>query len=685
MRFSWRHFSLLLVAGFSLNCLKEPLSPVLPTWDATATFPLGTRTYTLADLVAKDTSLLKTGAGRQISFSKSASIAPTYVNDLLLLSPKDTSIQLKIGAFSVSSPDQRKPINISWLPQGQTVPVPDTTMTFADIQAKIDAFESIILKSGTITLTLENNLPVAMEVQAPIRLIDPVGNVIGTFVFNPSTIPARSTRSASDDLSSRGFSSDYLMTGLQFRTPGSATPVTIPTGDLLVATLSTTNLKAKEATLANIPAQRLANNDTARLRMDDSTLVKELFIKSGRLNFALRNNVAVPMTFGFRFSELQRRNGSSYIPFEDSVYLAANGTANLIVDLANTRVRSLDGNLLNSLGVQGSVAIAASSGDPVTVSETDKVAISITKNTNVVIDSAVGVVKPTWVNVDTKVALHLGKGVQKFSGQLNLPSAQLELSTVSSIGFPADAYVKIGARRVTGDSVFVQVPVAQRRVTPGQDGIQFNGAEVGQFLSQLASKFPDSLRVYGKFLVNPTDVYLPSQAGVGSVGSRSSVGGSANVSIPLTLGIVNGTVRDTIVIGDTAANGKKSTNFDQKTINSYNHGKVYIELENGVPAEIAFNAVLLTKTWTNLLMLPQSGQMIRLQAARVDANGNVVAPAKNTTVIELNQHELSQYNPAEFIGFSVALNTSSESPTVQFKTDNQVRVRVWTQVSGRIK
>ncbi|MEK7670650.1 MAG: hypothetical protein AAB344_00320, partial [Bacteroidota bacterium] len=261
---------------------------------------------------------------------------------------------------------------------------------------------------------------------------------------------------------------------------------------------STSNLKATQATLANIPAQRLADNDTARLRIDDSTLVKELYLKNGSLNFSFRNNVAVPMTFKFRFSDLARRSGSSYVPYEDSLYLAANGAGSMLLNLANTRIKSVDGSLIRALGVLSTVAILPTSGQPVTISQTDKVIISVTRNSTIVIDSAVGVVRPTWVNVDTKLRLNLGKGVQKFSGQLNLPAAQLGLTTTSSVGFPADAYVKIGARKVTGDSVFLQIPVSQRRLTPGQDVIQFDGAEVGRFLSQLVSKLPDSLRMYGK-------------------------------------------------------------------------------------------------------------------------------------------------------------------------------------------
>ncbi len=681
----WKTALPLALAVLTLNCFKEPLSPVLPTWDVNATFPLGTRVYTLSDLIAKDTSLLKPGASNQISFSKSANLSPTTVQDRLTLTPKDTSVQMKLGAFSIVSPDKRTAISIPWLPQGQTVPVPETTMVFNDITSKLDAFDQITLKSGTISLRVENNLPVVMEVTSPILLLDPLGNVIATFIFSPSAIPPFSSRTASDDLSAKTFTSDFRLSGLQFHTPGSATPVTIPTGDLLVVTLSTSNLKARQAVMAEIPAQRLNDNDTTSLRIDDSTLVKEVYLKNGSLRFTFQNNIPLSMMFSFRFAELERRNGSAYVAYEDSVYLPAHGSGSMVLDLTNTRVVSRNGDLVRVLNLRGSVSIASTVGQPVTVSETDRVFISVTTASPVVVDSAIAVVKPMWVNVDTKVGLHLWRGLQKFSGQINLPAAQLRMTTLSSIGFPADAYVTLGARTSSGDSVFIQLPASQRRLMPGQDAVEFDQAEVGRFLSLLASRFPDSLRVSGRVLVNPPDVYTPSLAGVGSVGSRSAISGSVSVSVPLNLGLTNGTVRDTLVIGDTLNNGRKGFTFDQSTLDQYHRGKVYIELENGLPAELAVKVSFLGTSRAHLMTLPQNDVPIRLAGAQVDASGNVLAPSRSTTVLDLSRQELANYNPAEYLAYAVGLNTSSGGSTVHFKTDNYVKIRVWTQLSGRIK
>ncbi|MBI5474491.1 MAG: hypothetical protein HY961_19305 [Ignavibacteriae bacterium] len=672
------------LALLSLNCFKEPLAPVAPTWDTHVTVPLINKLYTVSEIIAKDTALLKVG-GSQISISKGVDIKPTYVNDRVSLNPKDTSVQAKFGAFAINSPDMRLPISIPWLPQGYTIPIPDTTVGFADLSTSIAAFESVTLRSGTISLTVENNLPVAMQVQSPVRLLDRNGTAIATFVFNPSTIPARSSRQAFDDLSSKTLDSDLRVTGLQFHTPGSAIPVTIPMGDLLVATLQTSNLKASQATLANIPAQRLVDSDTAKLSLDDSTLVRELRIRSGGLRFSFVNNVAIGMTFKFRFTELQRLVGSSYVPYEDSLFLNPNGSGTLNLNLANTRVRTLDGSLIRSLSAISSVSIPASSGPPITVSETDRISISVTKTAPLVVDSAVGVIKPTWVDFDTKLGFNLGAAGQKYSGQLNLPSASLVIKTNSSIGFPSDLDVRVGAKKnAAGDSVFLDIPASQRRVSPGQDAIVFDGPAVGRFLSQISGKLPDSLRIVGRVLVNPSDVYNPTPAGVGTVGANSSVAGSVSVDVPLHLGIVDGYIRDTLALGDTTGDGHKDFTLDKSQTQRLNNGKVYIEIENGLPVSVSLNVGLMDRQRNMLLMIPQSGAPIVYQAASVDAEGNVVTPAKGRTLIELNQREVEQYNPTELISYAVRMNTPGGGSPVRFRTSDNVRVRIWSHLFVKV-
>src|SRR5271169_1849030 len=65
---------LLSLALVSLNCINKPLDPVGPTWDTQMTAPLSVRSYTVAQLVARDPNLLlNAAAGTQ--FVESSPVA----------------------------------------------------------------------------------------------------------------------------------------------------------------------------------------------------------------------------------------------------------------------------------------------------------------------------------------------------------------------------------------------------------------------------------------------------------------------------------------------------------------------------------------------------------------------------------------------------------------------------------
>jgi hypothetical protein len=214
--------------------------------------------------------------------------------------------------------------------------------------------------------------------------------------------------------------------------------------------------------------------------------------------------------------------------------------------------------------------------------------------------------------------------------------------------------------------------------------IQYDAASVGQFLSQISGKLPDSIRITGKILVNPPDVYNPTPAGVRPVGHNCSFGGTVNVDLPLSLGITNGSYSDTVSVGDTTADGNKDYIPDKKRLDEVNYGKMYIEVLNGTPLELAVNFKLLDKAKQTVLSLPQSGQPIVVTAAQVDAGGSVTIASKSSSVIELTGPEVSQFNPAEYLTYSIALITTPGSPFVRFTTTDNVRIRVWSNLSYRV-
>ncbi len=156
------------------------------------------------------------------------------------------------------------------------------------------------------------------------------------------------------------------------------------------------------------------------------------------------------------------------------------------------------------------------------------------------------------------------------------------------------------------------------------------------------------------------------------------------MDVPLNVGIVDGFVRDTLALGDTTGDGHKDFTLDKEQIKHLNKGKVYVEIENGLPVSVSVNLALMNRGRQTLLSIPQSGAPIVYSAATVDADGNVVAPAKGRTLIELNQQEVEQYNPTELISYSVHMNTPGSGSPVRFRTSDNVRVRIWSHLFVKV-
>jgi hypothetical protein len=641
--------------------------------------------YTLSEIVQKDTSLLHVGAGGQIIYSTSVQASPTYVGDLITVALRDTSLRVKFGAFAVDVAPIDIPIQLPWLPQGATVPIPDTTVDVADLRDTIGSFQRVMFEEGSISLTLQNNLPVPMQVVNPLRLVDTHGSIVATFIFNPETIAPNSSQTASDNLADRVLENVVRITGISLHTPGSQTPVTIPFGTLFSAHLGTSNLKARQAVFASIPPQRLSDNDTTHVTVDDSTLVRELHITAGALNLAFTSRVNLDMVFKYRLAELLRRNGSSYVPYEDSIFLPANGSGSQVVNLSDAKIFSQGQQLLTSLQIISSVILPTGSTQPVTVNDTDRVLVNVTRTTAIVADSAVAVLKPTWVSVNTVVPVNFGDLPTRFSGQVTIPAASLALWTTSTIDFPMDLDVRVVARKnASGDSAFLYMPVSQKRVLSGSDLVLFDQGDVGVFLSQFAGRLPNELRIEGRTLVNPPDAYNPTPAGVGSIGRNSSLSGRADLQIPLMMGIVDGIYRDTLALGDTTADGRKDYTIDKERINDMSSGSIVIEVKNAMPVQVGFTLRLLDVDKHSLLRVPQSGSELFVGPATVDGEGNVTLSANSTATFQLNEQELRQFNPAEYLTYDLSLVTAPGAPAVRFRTSDFVQVRAWSKLTYRV-
>jgi hypothetical protein len=668
----------LALAGFSFNCVNKPLAPVAPTWATQMTAPVSLKSYTLADLVSKDSSLLGiTPGGTQLVYRTTFQADPTFVGNLVSLSSFTSSSQVQLGVFSVNDVSCILPVTFpAWFPRGTTTPIPQATIAFDPLEGSLPGLDSVSFQSGTAELHLRNNLPVPVTVQNPITLMDGSGKVCGMFDFSgKGPIPPGIESVATMDLAGVFLTHTISLAGVTLSEPGTTLPLPIPSDSLVVARIVARNLVVRSAIVTTLPPQIAVNNVTRSFALKDSNLVKELYVKSGRITLHFQSALPVDASFSYSIGELLTPAGSVYA---DNVSLPARGSFDRTIDLRTYRLHSPDGNYISALDVTGRVTLTpAGGGAPVSVQESDNISFALTA-TSIVADSVVGVMKPTWVNVNTVLPVNLGDLTKKFKGRVNVPAANLRLLPQSTIRFPLELDLKLQAEGNRGQ-LLSELNVPQTTTDGTMLPIDFVPGEVGRFLSSISGQLPDSLRVRGAVLVNPEyDISTPQ-----SVGSRSWFGGQVQVSFPLMLSLAGGEFADTASIGDTSGAGQGHTLVDAKTAGQINSIKLHVVIDNAIPLQVALKLQLLDRAKRLLLVLPQTaGDSITIPAPVV--LGGIVQSASHTErIIQLAGTEVQQFNTASSVAYGLGLSTAGTDP-VSFESTQAIRIRVWAEFSYQV-
>ncbi len=659
------------------SCFNDKLKPVGPTWDVDLTLPLANRQFSVSDLIGKDPSVLKVGAGNILVYSTSQSGDPDSVRNQITLNPSPSTRYVKFGVFDMTPEVCPAFLSDPALPPGSASSIPDAILTFPVIEDTMRTFVTARLQSGTVSLTLVNNLSTQVEVLDPIALSD-LNGTIATFSFSGagSVLAAGGGKQTATAPLADGQSIDRVLTltGLRLHVVGSGVPAVIPPTPF-VAALSMLDLRAHDAQLATIPPQRLNNNDTTYAAMDDSTKLLEAQCRTGTMRFDLVNRIPLDMEFVYALADLQRNAGGFYVPFRDSLPLAAGSSGTRMDNVAGLRIRSHLGALIDSLLIVSSVELLDTSYN-VTLHDTDKVQITYSVTSPIVADTAAAVLKPTRINISSTIPLRTGDVQKKFSGQLNIPSATLSLNAQSTIGFPMDVAVTLSAvNPSTGVPALLTPQTPTTRIQSSTTGsILFDPSSVGRFLSSFSGKLPDSVQVSGYAIVNPPDQYVPTLAGVGSVSCRSFVAGTVNLDVPFYCGISNGSYRDTT-----------ENTVRPDDVKQVNVGTMYVEVQNGLPAQVTINLYLLDSTGTRVVLrVPQSGVPIGVSAAPVDAAGNVSAVRLSTSSVSLNENEVRMLGTGKYVAYTAAIATTGSGQPVRFRTTDAVNIRVWSRLSFQV-
>ncbi len=680
---------LLVLSALGLQCIEAPLEPVAPTSDIQLSIPLINRTKYLSEFVSKDT-LFKNSPDGGYFYSSSQAIKPIGI-DSIKFTPKDGYEQVPLGVFLIDPPSPfgdtlaYKEITGSDAP---TVPISTPAQTYpipAITTSPVATFENATFESGTISLTIRNKFPVAIDFPDPIiiknrRLTVPVDtNEIARFSFAGKSLQPAEAYVVTASLANATIQNSCRVPsfGMHAQASIGAVSYTPQSGIEYVVTLS--NLAARSAKAA-IPSQALLRSRDTVVTVDDSVSLQSATFRSGSFDIVFQNNIDVNARVSLTIRELLDRTTGA--PFTVTTTFDGKGTARIPVNAANLKMQSSSTAIGTRLTFSAAVE-SIESQTPRQVNSTDFLRVDFQPRSAFVIQSITGRIKPTTLSFSAGAGgINLGDFSDKFKGRVTFDSVRLTLKLSMSGSFPTDynLYFVAMNRRVSPariDSLVVPPPVgsAFRRFFPAQGTVTQivldNSTGLNTFLSRFFPNLPDSFIVRGSAVMNPPDVF-PTALGIQTIYDSTKVYASVDLSFPLKVGIAGGEVSETNDLTDNKNSGKDE-------VKSVKTGTMYFEVVNGLPLQLILQSALLGKSIAGkrdtLLRIPTDGPRT-IAAAPVDQGGSVTGTKKSSFFIQLKSSDIDAYNNADAIWFKLQIETTGGGTVpVKFRSSDSVSVR----------
>lgn len=676
------------------SCVDFPSGFEGPVFDTELNLPVTNRSYSLEELLDKDSSLTSRESDNVLVYSSSQDIDAVMVNDNAKLDDFSSDISSEIGEIKIDDvqPDSTEVLvgafwdydTISGLFPRQTI---NPQLNFPPV----NAFEEATLKTGILRVVFKNTLPLVtyMEEFALFNTGNPTAVFDTSFGFREAgfQIPADSEVSVDFNLAGVTMSSD-LSYDATFYSPGSATPVDVTNDEGTVVVYNfVNNTLVIESALAEIPEQDdIVTANNFRLGDEDglgrTDKISEAEFKSGSMTMFITNHFNVDLNLDITIKNLI--NPATGVAYHRNLNLNANQTGEglgSIADLNGWKIISLTpGTPTDSIEYE-IVAKVGETSSPVRITEGDSIAVDL-DFTNVVMRSASGQLKPFDFTMDaTEFDLDYGDLNDKFTyngANFNSPVVNLNLENSAGFGFLLNG--KLVGENKGGDTSYVDLTNIQ--INSDGTSIVPLDDEFKSLLSSFSGTLPDNFRLNGTITVN-------NDYNDGSVYDTDSISGTVAFDMPLDVGFSGGQIIDTVELdfGD----------VDTAELDNVNEGTIFMELVNGTGADIKFFGEVLDVNGNFIINLPPnpvndgSGNMndtLTVPAATVDGNGNVTAPTTVTRQMNATGDQISDIIDGENIRVIIKMVTAgaagSNPNPIKFKTTDEFRFRVWAKANLRI-
>ncbi|MEK7818506.1 MAG: hypothetical protein AAB255_01790 [Bacteroidota bacterium] len=732
--FSFEKMIFVLFPFFIFGCVKI-LTPKLPSWQTQLTIPLVDRTFTLEDFMKKSSSLFIDSTNGEISYRPAEIQNKPDTIKLPSFSPQPSRVSQVIGPLPW--PNINLPPSISSFKNitGQDPPVipfpgADIIGIFTkdvnlDISGQLDVFDFGTFEDGSLEITFINTFAFGFNFTNGIAIRNRDDNSL-VAQYPAFILAAGETKKMSVVVTGKTLKDQISISG-NFQTQNITGKIITSLNTIAISTQITGSSGTGNASLSEAKILFVGNIDLVNLPnesdqiLDDSTYYKTLEFSKGGFDIRVVNGTNFGVKVVFEIKEFINKSSSQ--PFfisgtSKEATISKNATflrEVLLVDykLQSQELNNAPTNKINfNLKIQ---TLIPSFVDKILVRKTDSVVAEIVpKKDNLgstipyKLHKVLGKITPITIAIDQTMPLATGDFKTKFKADsIMFDSLYLAYKLFTSGLFPTDISLKIYAinsNGIRGDSLTLPtnfvIPISGkqvRRILPGQiDSIVFNknNSTLDRFISSFISNgqgfFPDSIRIKGTVEINPIDVYKDPNS-FGGATDGDTIVTSVRFAFPMRIGIKNGTLRDTTIIGDTTASGTGSNKIDKESLSNIVQGKIFFSIENTFPFQIQIKAGLYDKSKDNfsipdtiaLMYLPMNKDTILVDSARYSQSP--VRPGKSYTAFALTPADVDKFNPATFMTLAINIRTSGNGDkAVIFRKDNYLHIKSFASVTFNV-
>jgi len=584
------------------------------------------------------------------------SFSEGYTVGALAIDPFYKTIELSLNEISLEFPAALR---------AQFVALDNTTNNFPSFSATdmgetafslITTFENAVFSSGTIEISIQNNLTAPLS-GINIQLYNSLGHIpIGNEVIIPSIIPGE-LGIASVDLADEYLTNSIFAAIVITGSPGTSTPVYIDlNGSAVEVGIRGRDLEVKSGRVI-LPTQTIGSlDDKDTITFDPGTDIEidEFLITEGTLSYQIQSTSPVKATMEITLSTALR----SGVPITELISVDPNTTLNGTILADNTIIDlGTDPSIpYNRVPMEYSIEIS-SDNLMVDFDWEDEITLDI-ELLNPEFDYVKGYFGQQTESIDPdSLMLEIEDVLSNISGDFLISSPSITLNYSNSFAIPMEIDLE-GTGRKEEETVdlglapfIITYPVTleNRDVTA-----TFAIDKTNSSLPELISLPPSQINFSGTAKMNPA----------GNNGLRdnyifgnSRFLGSLEIEVPMEFRMNNLQYSDTLDnFLDEAFDDEGEINWDD-----FELFRVDFNVVNGFPMGVSLNMILHDSI--NQMDLASIDATDILEPAPVDSNGKASGVAETATSIEFTEEFFSSINLADKIIFTFTLNTTDNGTT----------------------